>query len=504
MKKRVLVAVVLLLAGAVVFTGGDVFANFADTYGISASGIARGNAMAATARNWSAVYYNISGLGKTLGSDLSTDEALSMKLTLRKEKDEPQGAASKIYKDELAVSYMYTYPMLEIDIPRNDVVGADNLNFGTITLGLVLDINHLFKLPEWLFSSARFGLGMGIMQDASITKVYDVDLRTHDYLRYGREAQRLVAIAGLGFGFMKDLFGVGFGASILAAGKGAARMEQVEVGPGEQIPQQQTQMDLGGKVAPVAGVYFSPGKLFPLLKGLEVGAQYRGEIYMEIDPLPATAELSLMGLELSMVLIIMDFYTPHIVTAGVSYTLYPILPGLTVSADCDFQMWSRYKVSRAKEDYIEKLQSKLAPGDKDFVALPDFKDIFVPKVGVSLKIFSWLTASAGYSYRMSYVPDEGRNRLYNFLESDTHIVSAGVGVTLPKMGPMVGPLEIHLTFQGQIMPKTDVKKETPPNLTDGAPTYADTGVPLYDDTKNPDYSFGGFVPSGMLEVIYHW
>ncbi|HOR94798.1 MAG TPA: hypothetical protein PLZ38_12565, partial [Spirochaetota bacterium] len=44
-----------------------VYANFADTYGFGAQGVARGNAMTAVVNDWSSVYYNIAGLGRTRG-----------------------------------------------------------------------------------------------------------------------------------------------------------------------------------------------------------------------------------------------------------------------------------------------------------------------------------------------------------------------------------------------------------------------------------------------------
>jgi hypothetical protein len=45
--------------------------------------------------------------------------------------------------------------------------------------------------------------------DLSVTKVSDVEPQTHNYLRFGREAQQTMIMTGLGLGFMDDAFGLG-------------------------------------------------------------------------------------------------------------------------------------------------------------------------------------------------------------------------------------------------------------------------------------------------------
>ena len=143
----------------------------------------------------------------------------------------------------------------------------------------------------------------------------DIDLRTHDWVNYGREAQRIMILAGMGFGFLDDKFGFGVGASILTGGEGAVLMKGVEVGPEAQTPDQQARMDLTTIVAPIAGLYVNVGKIVNILRGFEIGASYRGEIYMQIDPFQAGTSLSIPA-NLVLVMTIFDYYTPHIFNAG--------------------------------------------------------------------------------------------------------------------------------------------------------------------------------------------
>jgi len=482
-------------------TDRQAFANFADTYGFSAAGVSRGNAMTAVAHDWSSVYYNMAGLGKTRGftgtnlagnsDSKSVVSPRGSKLSLKRKSDGndnvsdvPASGPSALmqYNDQLGISYMYTYPMMKINIPREDVTGDQNLEFGTITLGLVLDLNHFIIMPDFI-SSSRFGLGIGLMQDGTLVKVNDIDLRSHNYLRYGREAQRTVILAGMGFGFLDDMFGIGLGANVWTGGEGEVVLDKVEVGPEEQYPEQQVMMDLKPESAPVLGLYLSPGKIWSALQGLEVGASYRGEIHMEIDPFKTEATLLAAGVTLDMALSIYDYYTPHIFSLGFAYTFLPVLPDLTISLDVEYQMWSLYDVSTAKKKWIETYNNDNDPD----IELPEYRDIIVPKLGISYQVFSWMSVNAGYFYRMSFLEDDANNTVFNFLDNETHVGSLGLTFVVPKKGPMVSPIEITIAGQFQYLVAQTVEKDSD-----------------FESELNPSYSYEGMVPSGFVEVIMRW
>src|SRR6056297_3598189 len=112
----------------------QLFANFADTYGFSAAGVSRGNAMTAVAHDWSSVYYYMAGLGKTRGFSganlAGTSDSKPVvsprgsKLSLKRKSDgnddvssvSPSGPSALMqYNDQLGISYMYTYPMMKIN-----------------------------------------------------------------------------------------------------------------------------------------------------------------------------------------------------------------------------------------------------------------------------------------------------------------------------------------------------------------------------------------------------
>lgn len=483
-----------------VFFAGSLFASYAETHGFSASGIARGNAVTATVNDWSSVFYNIAGLGRTR-TGLSVERQQTAALTLKKGATEENAAEEKAYlNDQIGLNFFYTMPSMKIDIPRKDVKAAENLNYGIATLGLVLDLNHFYRMPKFI-SSARFGLGLGTMADGYMVKVNDVDLRTHDWVNYGREAQRTVIMAGLGFGFLDDKFGFGVGANVWTGGEGAVLMKGVEVGPGEQSPDQQARMDLKTTASPVAGIYVSVGKIVNKLRGLDFGASYRGEIYMSIDPFLAGTELSIPA-SLQLMMSIFDYYTPHTFSAGVAYNL-PMHDRLTVEIDVEYQMWSGYKVSEARRKYWEEggFGTGLGGNPKYVgVDIPKFRDVIVPKLGITYRIFNWVSTMAGYSYQQSYIPDDAMTGIFNMMDNDRHIASLGFQFIIPRMGGMVSPLEINIGGQYQMLVKREVVKDYS-YINTAAWTPAEvTSL----QAANPDYSFGGSVWSATIEVKLRW
>jgi long-chain fatty acid transport protein len=357
-------------------------------------------------------------------------------------------------------------------------------------------------MPKFI-SSARFGLGLGTMADGYMVKVNDVDLRTHNWVNYGREAQRTVIMAGLGFGFLDDKFGFGVGANIWTGGEGAVLMKGVEVGSDEQSPDQQARMDLTTTAVPVAGIYVSIGKIVHALRGLDFGASYRGELYMSIDPFMAGTQLATGAANLQLMMSIFDYYTPHTFSAGFAYNL-PMHNRLTVEIDVEYQMWSGYKVSEARRKYWEEGGFGSDVGGNPYfinVDLPEFRDVIVPKLGITYRIFDWVSAMTGYSYQQSYIPDDALTGIFNMMDNDRHIASLGFQFIIPRMGGMVSPLEIVVAGQYQMLVKRDVVKDySYINLANSDAAIAEPNL----KAANPDYSFGGSVWSATIEVKLRW
>ncbi|MBN2158929.1 MAG: hypothetical protein JW807_06000 [Spirochaetes bacterium] len=495
---KTFIIMILFVAGM----SSNLFANsFADTYGFSAEGIARGNAMTATVNDWSSVYYNVAGLGRTAET---TGTALAgggeMTLKLRKTEGEAETEKEK-FPNQFAFGLLYTIPKLNLNIKRYsrsasgdfypiDTDAAKMNPYGFITIGGVLDLNNVVQLPDFI-SSARLGLGMGLNADLSLVKVNDIDPRTHNFLRYGREVQRAMILIGAGLGFLNDAFGGGIGANLAFAGKGKVYME-AELTADPVIPVQQATMDLTVAPGVIAGIYLSPLKLFNVGNfNLDLGASYRMETMLKIDPFDAAAGILGGVLNMNLMLAIFDYYSPHVVTGGIAFGFY----GITLSADLDLQMWSKTEVGKSLK--------------VNFIGLPEFVDILVPKVGVKYDTpLKWLAVMVGYSYTPSIVSGKlGKLKgldvrmgpastkytfgMFNYLDNNKHTASLGLKFTVPKVWRLGGQIVVVTSYQFQYLVDKTVNRWglvwEPPITTN-------------EYFLNPNYSYGGMNHSVFVEI----
>jgi len=419
--------------------------SFGTTYGFSPRGMAMANAMTAHTDNWDAVYYNVAGLGRTRAQ---TEEG---------------GTETKEGINQLSVNYLATFPSLDININRIDsdtgnplpTKGADNLDFGSFVLGGAMDLNTIYTMPE-VISSARLGVSMGINDDLSAVKINDIDPRTHNYIRYGNEAQRALILAGAGAGFFDDLFGVGLGLNISFGGSGTIALSDLLITEDQQVPVNNAMMEISLEPTMVAGLYFSPGKKINALQGLEIGASYRQKSMLKIDPLDTLATLDTGNVLLNMRLALLDYFQPDIFTFGVSYD---VTERLLVSLELEQQQWSEYEVSLNHEENF---------GD----VLPELDDILIPKLGMEYRLTQRLAVQGGYCYEPSFVPDEATTQTINYLDNDKHILSAGASYRLPGFGRMKRDIDLFVAYQHQFLEDRDISKDAPSG-------------------ENPDYSYGG-------------
>ncbi len=453
LKSKIVLLFILFFFGVTSFF--DVsYANFMDTYGISASGMARGNAMVAVVDDWSSVYYNMSGLGKTRDQEKTPNQ--------------------------LSVGYMYnsTSMDLKISIRTEDVPDTN-----AFVLGAAFDINQIYKMPD-VVSSARFGIGLGILDDLTIANVNDIDVRTHKHLRYGRYISRIAVFTGVGFGFSDDTFGIGLGATILAKGDGQVNLIGVNIAESQKLPGSEVKIDVKPEIAVVLGAYWH------INEDIDIGASYRDELVLDIEPLDAHIEIPALNLHMEVGLAVMDFYVPEMYSFGAAYTL----DDLTVSFDLEFQNWSGYKVSKLKESFW---------ADKN-LSIPAFDDIVVPKVGLLYKISDNLDLLAGYYYRETFVPDEANTGPYNFLDNDTHVLSFGAELTVEPFAGFVHPIKLSFGAVYQSLEDRDVVKDY--SYLDH---YIDSGLIEEDEREgamalNPDYSYGGdsFMVSFQATLVW--
>jgi len=480
MKKSIKKYIVLILFILAAGTSPLLAGTFAETYGFSAKGMGMGNAMTATVDDWSSVYYNPAGLGKTYKlRPTGSTPAGDMSLKRRETSDSTSSSSKTGYYNQLAINALYTMPVFAMDISRDGLTEMSDADFAAAVIGIAVDMNVLVTMPD-IISSARIGVGLGTVLPNYAAKINDIDLRTHNFQRFGRNIQVTKIMLGLGMGFMNDLFGVGLGANMSFGGEGANKLTNVQMNSSEtQTPEGQTKMDQTSVTFFTAGAYFSPGRLWPMMKGLEVGMSFRQESYLQIYPVTNDAQMQVGNMSMPMVISMYGFYTPHILNWGVAYSIWD----MTFSLDCDFEMWSMWNSSPTKQIVHQALidQANAAGEDGSLYALPKLRNIFTPKFGFSYQILDWLTARTGYAYQMAFTPDNANTGKINILDNDKHIVSLGATFDLPRLSFLKGPVSITVGYQFQYLVERDVIKIDP-------------------EEYDPGYAYGGVVHTVMVET----
>ncbi len=220
---------------------------------------------------------------------------------------------------------------------------------------------------------------------------------------------------------------------------------------------------------------------------IHIGLTYRQETFLKIAPFNVETITTAGNIDMNLNLAVFDYYTPHYVSAGVAVDI----GRLTVSAQADWELWSKFRVGPTTKAAFEELaQVMLAEyGDTRSYTIPKFFDIVIPRVGLSAKVFDWLDVMAGYYYQPTFVPNYAVKGIFNFLDNNKHVVSFGVKIGLPRLDFINGSADFILGGQFQILEKRKVTKTYDPDYQN-------------DDSKtlNPSYSYGGWNPTVTAEL----
>ena len=177
-----------------------------------------------------------------------------------------------------------------------------------------------------------------------------------------------------------------------------------------------------------AGLLFLPGRFHPSLKPLTLGFTWRDKHFLDLD-IPVSVLLS--GFMLRLDLTSAFLYTPRQWVLGLGYRLSP---NLLVSCDVSYNEWSDYKVPSLSID--TDIDIPLIILKKGVNEAPDFRDTVTPRFGLEYRAHQGRVLEtflrAGYFYEPSPVPEQtGRT---NFLDSDRHVLSGGIGFVLKRLG----------------------------------------------------------------------
>lgn len=496
-------SLILLLAGQ------RARADISESFGLGPRMIGSSGAGTANISDWTASYYNVAGIASPVSERAVTageekSEEASGKIRLLKE-DAALQSDEKAGKDaidrklesevraredkpahQMGMNYLFqaTLPTLSPrtmgpETARNVELAKKSMAYGAIQMGFVFDTRAVIHTPKNL--PVRVGIALSVPQSAVAT-VNDTKIESYNFMRYGREAQRMLIVAGLGAQVWRNRLSLGVGANTFTGGRGKFEMKNVEIDPtgNTQVPNAETQMDLTPTVAPVAGVQYRHNIRNRVLL---VGAAWRGEIMMKLDPLDANATTQLLQVGLPLRLAILDFYSPHTFTLGFTY-LHD--EALKLSFDGELQLWNRFQVNSARAAYMQKVGENFDP----------FRNIVVLRLAAETRPGRYIARLSevplflrtGFSYTPAFTPDQ--TGYSNFLDNDKIGYSLGASYFLNANSLVKVPVELVFGFQHQVL------------LTRTSSKSGEvTSSQAYTSGNQPDYTYGGHVMVASLGAL---
>ena len=223
--------------------------------------------------------------------------------------------------------------------------------------------------------------------------------------------------------------------------------------------------DITSMITPLFGVMFVPHRT------VRIGATYREEVQVELY-LPNRIEIPeitvfdenpipiLEKTVLTLLTTAYSHFSPRQIALGVSWR---ITDRVLVSVDCTWNQWSRMRnpAPYTTLELVGGLGDLFPTTPTVEIGDPNLHDNFVPAIGTEAipltSRYVDLLLRAGYSYRPTPISEQ-RN-VMNFVDTDTHIISAGLGLTFKNfMRVLPRPFSIDFFFQAHVLePRRYVK-----------------------------------------------
>jgi long-subunit fatty acid transport protein len=177
-------------------------------------------------------------------------------------------------------------------------------------------------------------------------------------------------------------------------------------------------------VAPILGLNLGP------FEGLRLGLTWRSELDLVFD-LPVNVDLG-DALVLGLLASGNALYTPHSFNFGAAWKIFE--SGWLVTTDLNYQLWSN--APDPTLEFVADVEGELVEGFglEDAIdmlpgpsGLPGFSDTLDVRLGVEWLANEHVTSRIGYHFRPTPIPNQVG--LTNFIDTDSHTISAGIGLT---------------------------------------------------------------------------
>jgi long-chain fatty acid transport protein len=318
-----------------------------------------------------------------------------------------------------------------------------------------------------------FGLGLHLPDDR-VSRVRSIRQQQPRWEMYDNRNQRLYLAANLALEPLPGL-AIGGGLAFMSSTKGTLDVSGDVVFPAadESELRHRVDADLTAVRYPQAGVRWAPREW------LEVGLAYRGEFQLDLDILASLRGrvVTEAGCDESAcavadgVLILethsVNAFLPQQVAAGVA--LRPD-ERTTIALDATWVDWSAYRSPTARVFYDLELDIQLESFEVPPIPPPSlvvparFHDTLVPRIGGerAFPVGSGVTVAGRLGWAYEPTPAPPQTGITNFVDADRHHVTAGAGVELTGIAPVLpGPLRIDVHAHVIVVPETVIEKTDP-------------------------------------------
>lgn len=429
-----------LAAAAALLWAGSALAGPFDLFGYGPHGIAMGGAMTAAVDDYSATFYNPGAL--TLNPDIS-----------------------------IGLGFASESPRLHVDFDDPSKGSCDasapgvHAHCGDSYSGYWVGV--LFPLAGKVKNRVAIGV-TAYLPSSDIIRTEAVDQSEPQFYLYQSSPDRISVVAALAVKIVDReewRLSVGAGAQALADFDGAIDFD-VDIFA-KSFNKRSLRNDLKTHTAPVAGVIATVGDAW------RFGASWRGTLSLPFA-MPTNIGLTDLG-TLTLDVRGVAHWTPHVFTLGAAWSP---APDWQLSADLDYELWSQApkpQVQVAVGLNGPVLNSLGLSGALDMRTNdppPGLRDILYPRLGALYRFAPSFEVRAGYVYRPTMVP----NQIYdsNFLDSSSHILSAGVGYAFSDpLEVFQAPVRLDVSIQDTHLTQTRVQKSSAQSPTGDYTFYGD-------------------------------
>jgi long-subunit fatty acid transport protein len=412
--------------------GSSALASPLELFGFQARGRAMGGALTAAADDHTAVFYNPS----MLGFQRRTVTSISVSQTVP------------------ALSIQRSRSAEESGVDNGESRNYGGVSFGGATpLGKHLAVGFAFYNP----------FGHLIRGEA-------IDAQRPQFYRYQNLPDKFMSMAALALR-ITDWLSIGYGVQLLADLDGRVGINTSLLS--KQTYERSTRLSLPIKLGNIAGLAVRP------MKGLTIGASWRQSLNLEIRlPTRLTIDDSLV---LDVETKGSAMYTPGVFNLGLAYEASNIRTLFTL--DGTLVRWSKAPDPslRMKLDISGSLAEGLGLADRLDIADGSpvelgFRDTVVLRAGVEHRLENHWSIRGGYGWRPTPAPLP--TGAYNYIDSDAHILSTGVGAPITRFGPeQKRVLSVDVAYHVTLMMQERVTQRSGANdpvgdFTAGGPVHA--------------------------------